>query len=148
MKMELQSLSLKWTETSLEIIGSDISSSEIWSTPLSGLWAMSNCEFIASAQPFCKSEAADGRVGTAWGGHNITQRFQRWNIVTVILYTSYIFLQRVNFLLKTGLANGRHREMPVLLPTFIVLCSSPLKQESQSLLCFNQWKTGKKETFQ
>ena len=88
---------------------------------------MFNCEFIASAQPFCKSMAGDGRVETARGGHNISQRFQRWNIVTGVLYTSYIFLQRVNFLLRTGLADtGRHREMlgPGLL-SFIVLCSPP-----------------------
>ena len=84
--------------------------------------------------------------------NNIIQRFQRLNIVTVPLYTSYIFLQRVNFLLRTGLANGRHslRDAGVLLPAFIVLlCSSHCFKRKVSDSCaLTNEKPGEKETVQ
>ena len=84
--------------------------------------------------------------------NNIIQRFQRWNIVTVPLYTSYIFLQRVNFLLRTGLANGRHslRDAGVLLPAFIVLlCSSHCFKRKVSDGCaLTNEKPGENETVQ
>ena len=84
--------------------------------------------------------------------NNIIQRFQRWNIVTVPLYTSYIFLQRVNFLLRTGLANGRHslRDAGLLLPAFIVLLCYPhcFNRKVSDCCALTNEKPGRKETVQ
>ena len=85
--------------------------------------------------------------------NNIIQRFQRWNIVTVPLYTSYIFLQRVNFLLRTGLANGRHSlgdDAGLLLPAFIVLLCSPdcFNRKVSDCCALTNEKPGRKETVQ